>query len=264
MPTKTLLVDADILLYTAALRHEDAIEWLPGFFTWQVNLEPAIDTAYRLLDVALESVGADQYMLALTDITRNWRRDVLPTYKMNRKGGRKPLALLPLRDTLVRENGALIVPTLEGDDILGVWASGGFKENSVVWSLDKDLKTIPCQYLREVPSAGEEPVIMSISEPEANWWHLFQTLTGDPTDGYTGCPGIGPKRAMGLLPGDGKIPTEAIPEVWTNAVVPAYKRAHLTEEDALVQARVSRILRKGEYCKTTKRVKLWTPDNSHL
>ena len=30
-------------------------------------------------------------------------------------------------------------------------------------------------------------------------WHLVQTLAGDQTDGYAGCPGIGVKRAITLF-----------------------------------------------------------------
>ena len=90
---------------------------------------------------------------------------------------------------------------------------------------------------------------MEISLEQADRTHLTQALTGDITDGYSGCPGIGPKTAIKVLKeGD-----------WIE-VVAAYEKVGLTEEDALIQARVARILRHGEYNKKTKEVKLWTPE----
>jgi DNA polymerase-1 len=117
----------------------------------------------------------------------------------------------------------------------------------VVVSADKDLKTIPCRLYN--PHDGSDRVI---SEEEADYNHLFQTLIGDQSDGYPGCPGIGAKTAAKLLEEHGA--------VW-QTVVDAYKKAGLNEEEALRQARVARILRKGEFSSRTNKVKLWTPPN---
>ena len=78
--------------------------------------------------------------------------------------------------------------------------------------------------------------IIEVTEEDANYNHLLQALTGDAVDGYSGCPGIGIKRASRLLDADAS---------W-DSVIAAYDKAGLTEEDALVQARVARILRHGE------------------
>ena len=66
-------------------------------------------------------------------------------------------------------------------------------------------------------------------------------LTGDATDGYKGLPGCGPKGAIKVL---GEPPTgdySDIASAW-EWVVGAYARKGLTEDDAIVQARVARIL----------------------
>ena len=47
-------------------------------------------------------------------------------------------------------------------------------------------------------------------------------------------------------------------ECW-GLIVEAYEKAGLTEEDALVQARVARILRHGEFCTKKEEVNLWNP-----
>lgn len=251
-----LLIDADVVAYSAAQAVEVAVEWLPGFWTWHVDVDAAIDRADRLIDRAREALDIDDYKLALTDIEHNWRKDILPTYKENRKGGKKPLSLLAIREYLIDQHGAMLLPYLEGDDILGLWATGKHQGQTVLWSIDKDLKTIPGRYLRDLDSD-----IIEISEEEANYWHLFQTLTGDTTDGYSGCPGIGPKRAAALLPEDQRIETPDIPAIWKDVIVPTYRKAKSSEEEALVQARVARILRQGEYIRH-KGVRLWTPPSS--
>jgi len=64
-------------------------------------------------------------------------------------------------------------------------------------------------------------------------WHLIQTLAGDQTDGYSGVPGIGIKRAVALFEEDGY--------TW-KTVVKAFEDKDLTEDDALMNARLARIL----------------------
>jgi DNA polymerase-1 len=79
---------------------------------------------------------------------------------------------------------------------------------------------------------------------------LIQTLSGDQTDGYAGCPGIGIKRAETLF--------EKYGESWLT-VVAAYEKAELTEADALMNARLAKILTVDDYDFTTSSPILWTP-----
>ena len=81
---------------------------------------------------------------------------------------------------------------------------------------------------------------------------MYQTLVGDSTDGYKGCPGVGKVKAGRMLTGLKQV------EMW-EAVVEAYKRKNKTEEDALQQARVARICRATDYDYKEKKVKLWCP-----
>jgi DNA polymerase-1 len=91
-----------------------------------------------------------------------------------------------------------------------------------------------------------------IAENEANYAHMMQTLCGDSTDGYSGCPGVGPKKAEAIL---------ANGHTW-DLVLDAFRKAGLSEDEALVQARVARILRHHEFDQRTSEVKLWTPATS--
>jgi DNA polymerase-1 len=80
----------------------------------------------------------------------------------------------------------------------------------------------------------------------------MQTLTGDAVDNYKGCPGIGVKRALGLL--FNKKPNE-----YWEIITKAFEKAGLTEMDALVQARMARILRTDDYNIQKGEVYLWSP-----
>tara|TARA_R100000700_G_C3130555_1_gene115965 strand:- start:592 stop:885 length:294 start_codon:yes stop_codon:yes gene_type:complete len=91
-------------------------------------------------------------------------------------------------------------------------------------------------------------VTETVTETLANYMHLYQTLVGDATDNYKGCPGVGPKKA-----------TEILEEPTWDSVVKAFEKAGLTEEDALVQARVARILRADDYNFHKEEVILWQP-----
>jgi DNA polymerase-1 len=127
---------------------------------------------------------------------------------------------------------------LEGDDVLGILATAS--EEYIVWSLDKDLKQIPGNHLID-------DEVVTISTADADRFHMYQTLVGDTSDGYKGCPGVGPVKADKILTGG-----------WT-AIVDAYAKAGLTENDAIHQARLARILRSGEYDEQTHEVTLWIP-----
>jgi DNA polymerase I len=92
----------------------------------------------------------------------------------------------------------------------------------------------------------------SISNLEADVYFYRQVLTGDSTDGYPGCPGVGPKTAEKLIPEEDF--TEA--SAW-GTVIKQYEKKGFGPDYALTQARLARILRNTEY--TFDELQLWTP-----
>ena len=94
-----------------------------------------------------------------------------------------------------------------------------------------------------------------ITEKEANYNHMLQTLTGDTTDNYKGLQGVGKVGAEKIINKD-----MSYKEMW-QAVIEAYKARGFTEQDALVQARVSRILRHYDYDYQRKKPLYWTIEN---
>lgn len=242
---RILLVDADVVAYMCASANEQAIEDGEGYWTWHCDIFAVmadIDAHIANLQAAL---NADEVKLCLTDSAQNFRKTVLPTYKSNRASVKKPVVLKPIREWLIEERGAYLRPNLEGDDVMGILSTWSkLKGEKIIVSIDKDMKTIPGLYYRDA-----ETGIVEITEAEADRWHLYQTLIGDQTDGYKGCPGCGPVKANKLLDDDCS---------W-NTVVRTYEKAGLTEADALQQARVARILRASDYDFQNKRPILWTP-----
>ena len=115
----------------------------------------------------------------------------------------------------------------------------------MIVSIDKDLKQIPGLL------SSDGKTIQEVNKAQADYWFLIQTLAGDLTDGYSGCPGIGVKTAEKLL--DIKVP---LVDNWAR-VVKAYKKKDYLDGEILQQARVARILRHGEYDHITGAVKLW-------
>ena len=134
---------------------------------------------------------------------------------------------------------------LEADDVMGIMATKS-PGSYVVASTDKDLKQIPGDHYN-----WRKDRIEQITTPDADYWFYFQVLTGDSTDGYTGCPGVGVCRAKTVLDGVGCDP-------WAS-IVAAFESKGLSEEDALVQARVARILRCCDFNFSLREPILWRP-----
>jgi DNA polymerase-1 len=236
-----VLIDGDILCYTTAAAVEKPVDWGNDLWTLHSDFKEAKQRVDVDIVEFVETLGGTKFTVCLSD-SENFRKQLYPEYKSNRVGVRKPVVFSALRDYLIDNWDCQFWPRLEADDVMGILATG--KDECVIVSADKDLRTVPTKvYNPSKPDLG----VMDVSEREADRNHMIQTLTGDRTDGYPGCPGIGPARAEKIVDGG-----------W-DAVVDAYVKAGLNEATALTQARLARILRKGDYVRKTGLVKLWTP-----
>jgi DNA polymerase-1 len=121
----------------------------------------------------------------------------------------------------------------------------------IIVSVDKDMKSVPCNLWNpDHPEFG----VKNILAKEADTFHLYQTLVGDASDGYPGCPTYGPTKSKRLLDScslNGTTPWEK--------VVEAFDKQGKDEEQALLQARLARILRVENYNQRTKAIKNWMP-----
>ena len=251
---RTALIDADVLAFQAAVVSEKATNWGDGLWTLHAYEEDAQGAFEGSVTKLIEATGADKAILAFSDKV-NWRKAVLPTYKSNRAGSRQPLLRSHLAAWAQGQFDCYVRPTLEGDDVLGILATLKRKKGDevVVCSIDKDFKTIPGFHY----NFGKRE-FFEVSAGEADYWHLMQTLTGDTVDGYSGLPGVGPVAAEKLLAPFWRAEEFDAEGAW-EAVVAAFDKKGLGEEEALTQARVARICRASDYDFTSKEVILWTP-----
>lgn len=246
------LIDADVLAVQSAIVAEKAIDWGDDLWTLHADAGDGERIFRQSVDTLQEITEADKVILAFSD-SANWRKQVLTTYKANRAGVRQPLIRAHLKKWASEEYEAVIRPTLEGDDVLGILATRQTKDELIVCSIDKDFKTVPGKHY----NFGKQK-FFEVNEAQANYHHLLQALTGDTVDGYAGCPGVGPVAAEKILQPFLDGDTFDLKEAW-KAVVATYDKKGLGEEEALTQARVARICRAEDYDFRNKTVKLWTP-----
>ena len=142
---------------------------------------------------------------------------------------------------LRKEYKVILKDTLEADDALGIYATK--YPGNIIVSPDKDMRQIPGKLY-------DFKETVTISPDEGARWHLIQALAGDNTDGYSGVPGIGVKKAEKIFEEKGY--------TW-KAVVETFEEKGMTEDDALVNARLARILTTDDYDHEKREPILWKP-----
>lgn len=244
-----IFIDADMLCFVSCSSVEREINWGDGLWTLHADAKEAEtqidDRVEGIVTTVLDKLnyeGEYRIIMCISDPKVNFRKKILSTYKANRIGKRKPVCYSEVLEWIKRNYTTKMIPTLEADDVIGI-AATHFKGQEVHCSGDKDFRSIPGIFYNFIK--GE---LYHISEREADKWFYTQTLIGDKADNYDGCPGIGEKTAEKIFKKEG---------VSWGTVKKTFLRKGLTEEDALQQARVARILRDTEW-KDGKPI-LWYP-----
>ena len=270
----TLLIDADIFLYRAMRPIEREFHLGDDLWVRYADLKEAKnlleDTLYELEEhTGLPLMSG---VFAVSDETSNFRKLLTPTYKYNRQDIRKPIGYPALREYLRETYPCVTYPHLEGDDVMGILGTKDPGKYLLV-SDDKDLKQISGWHWKH-----DSPVW--IDQDAADKFFYHQILSGDPADGYSGCPGIGGDTADKMLSkmmgtetythvlksgprkGMSVLRTRNVPKdtMW-EVVVSAYQANNKSYEDALLTARLARILRDGEYDFVSNQPILWSPNN---
>jgi len=270
-----LLMDADVLRYQLAFSNTTTIDWNgDGNTVEAVQPERAKAELEDYIGDLIEKFGARDYILTLSCKRGNFRKEIYPAYKDNRKTKPKP-ALWHVLDDFVYEAFAdkiVEIPWLEGDDVLGLLAThpnpARAPGNRIVVSIDKDMQTLPG--IRLYAPNRPDVRVRSIDAHDADLFWMKQVLTGDTVDNYPGFPGIGHVKAddilMPLHEQYRQSPVEQHLQALWGAVIETYTtriprggKTPLTIEDALTQARLARIVRHGDYDPKARRVRLWSP-----
>lgn len=261
------------MAFRAAAGNQDTFDWGDGIVSVSTDIEKAKEKMRDEIDLWMSKLDATDFLICLSDDFVNFRKGIDPTYKDNRGGTERPELLYVLKDWLAEVFPYRRVATLEADDILGIMSTEPHKGERIMVSQDKDMKTIPGTLYRPY---GDEPELLSIDQASADRFHLWQTLTGDMVDHYPGCPGIGPLKADAALdnltgvesyihtfksgPRKGQEETRWRPRQFDTpweVIVSLYEKAGLTGRDALVQARLARILRHEDW--DGRRPIMWSP-----
>ena len=242
----TLLIDADWLIFSSCCSCEQDVKWDEHLHTLHCDerdIHEMIDGRVEYYQKIAED--NDDVVMCFTQYP-TFRHTIFPEYKANRKNKRKPLALYAMIEQISQRYESVSYTGLEGDDVLGLLATSKRYSNSIVVSPDKDMKTVPCNLID-----SDDMELITKKKADRNW--MLQALTGDTTDNFKGLIGCGPVTADKIL-GDAK----TLPDMW-DKVVEAYEKKKQTFADAILTARLSRILREGDFNYKTKEVELWTP-----
>jgi len=240
----SLLIDADYIVCKCCAATETEIDFGEDLIVVTSRFSEAYEYVEReLYNIASDLGCFDDSILFFSD-SINFRKSIDPAYKGHRNR-KKPCGYKRVINKLKEDYHVVIMPTLEADDAMGIYATK--EDGHIICSPDKDMRQIP----GELYDFTQE---VSTITPEGGYqWHLIQTLAGDQTDGYAGVPGIGIKRAVTLFEKDGY--------TW-DTVVKAFAEKDLSEDVALMNARLAKILQVEDYDFTNQKPRLWSPSSS--
>ena len=239
-----LLIDCDFVVYKCTAAAEAEIDFGDDVIVVTSSFKEAYSCVKRELKRIENKFGSfDETILFFSD-SKNFRKDIQKNYKGHRNR-KKPCAYRRVINKLSEEYSVIKMPTLEADDSMGIYATKN--TGNIIVSPDKDMRQIPGMLWN-----FEESTL--IKPEEGAKWHLIQTMAGDNTDGYAGVPGIGVKRAVALFEEKGYS--------W-KTVVEAFKEKGLSEDVALTNARLARILTNEDYDDEKMEPILWSPSANY-
>lgn len=168
--SKTAIIDGDMIAYRCAASCEDE------------PLDIALERADSFIERIMYETGSGAQEMYLTG-SNNFRYDINPTYKANRKDQPKPKWLQDVRTHLVVGWGARVSDGNEADDEMGISQCSG-DGNTVICTNDKDLLMIPGHHFN--PVTGDHRTV----SPYQGMQHFyFQMIMGDTSDNIFGFDG---------------------------------------------------------------------------
>lgn len=281
---KTLLIDADIVIYQACCVFTDDSDQARRMIMKQINSK---------IETLMTAADCDRYIMFVTT-KFNFRDQLVDDYKANRVDAERPVNLAWAKRWAVNSLNNHFHKGLEADDLLGIFMTK--MDDVVLWSIDKDLRQIPGQHLDDktqkvvtVTDTGvlKESIHTTPSGKKKSKVYfdgtiglLYQILIGDSTDHILGCAkrvdavrksgekkgeayikrvGVGPKEAIKILtnaalnPGDKSVLMSA----W-EATAKEYAKVHGKDwqEHLETQANLLFMVRR-QYGEVIKR---WTYD----
>lgn len=253
---RLLLIDADRIPYLAALAADAVcadpteVDLICKRYVHEFEAKTAQSLGYA--DLPLSEHPRLFYFLSAR---KTFRHTLIDSYKANRRDKWSP----PLRDAmdewLIESRGACRFDGYEADDLCGI--AGHATVNRIIVSNDKDLFQIPGPLYD--PQFDK---LYFVDSALARYTKYKQWIMGDSSDGYSGIPGIGVKKAEKFLNGL-NIETKTDEEI-QQAIYELYKR-HGVEDSFFINGVLSKILTSvlgGEGIPWRRSVK--TPDHEKV
>jgi 5'-3' exonuclease len=175
------LIDADILIYSVGFA-SDASAKANG-----IPYEPvsyALNGVKETIEKLCYEVEATSRELYITG-RENFRFDVYPEYKANRKDSAKPTHYQAIREYLIKYHGAITSEGCEADDLLGEAQAQGSPASSVIITKDKDLNMIEGWKYNWSPTQRDNGMyyVRKLDGLRCFWKQMLQ---GDATDNIPG------------------------------------------------------------------------------
>ncbi len=235
-----LLIDADFTVYKCCAAAETEIDFGDDVIVVTSKFSEAYACVMREIKKIQRHFGSFDDIILFFSSPDNFRKKIQADYKGHRNR-KKPCAYKRVINKLKTEFEVITMPTLEADDAMGIYATK--YPGNIIVSPDKDMKQIPGMLYN-----FEESTL--IKPEEGAKWHLVQSAAGDNTDGYAGIPGIGVKRATQMFEEKG----------WSwKTLLDAFKEKGLSEDVALMNARLAKILTTDDYDHKKGEPVLWNP-----
>lgn len=152
------------------------------------TLEEAIKSANSYLQGLINGTNVEEFHLFFT-IGKNFRYDIYPEYKANRKNNEKPPFFNEVRDYLIKEYNGIHGYGLEADDLLVIYKNKYIAEqaNYIVISTDKDINNL---FGLHFDIKNNVARLVDTEFAEQYFWG--SVITGDTADNIKGVPGKGP------------------------------------------------------------------------
>lgn len=161
------LIDADIVCYRCAASANDD------------TLDVACLRADNMMQEIIETTESSSYKGFISG-ANNFRFQIYPEYKANRRDMVRPVHLQPVQEFLIQEWRCKVTNGYEADDALGMEQGG----DTIICSIDKDLRQIPGKHYNIVTKQQEV-----VTELGGKFNFYLQLILGDRSDNIMGYDG---------------------------------------------------------------------------
>jgi DNA polymerase I len=236
-----LILDVESYLYQACTACKTLHQVSEDIYAEVYNIKLGIQYIQDIVDKFKDKFMSRSIVLVIGDKNNNFRKGINPSYKAHR--GSKPLMYDMILKWAIDNMEVISLPHLEADDICRIIFedNDNFKGEKLIVTIDKDFYSVPCNLYRDNPKDNK---IVTVTQEDAIVNEYVQVIMGDKTDGYSGIPNFGEKKARAFVTVETK---------WED-IVKLYIDNGLTEQDAILNYNMAHIVGYSDYNWLDKKV----------